>query len=66
MLMIWFFYQLIKKLHCLIPKIKTYLLKNLKLNLHADKIFIKTIASGVDFLGAGHFLGHHILRRSTR
>src|SRR6185503_2461304 len=39
----------------LIPKIADFLEENLKLQLHPDKLFIKTIYSGVDFLGWIHF-----------
>ena len=35
----------------LIPKISGFLEVNLKLNLHPDKLFIKTLSSGLDFLG---------------
>jgi len=34
--------------------------------LHPDKIFIKTIASGVDFLGMVNFSDYRILRTKTR
>ncbi|OGY55988.1 MAG: hypothetical protein A2912_03350 [Candidatus Buchananbacteria bacterium RIFCSPLOWO2_01_FULL_40_23b] len=39
-----------------------FLQSRLKLQLHPDKVFIKTIASGVDFLGWVHFSDHRILR----
>ncbi len=50
----------------LIPEIRTYLENQLKLNLHPDKVFIKTLASGVDFLGWIHFSDHRVLRTSTK
>ena len=50
----------------LLPKISDFLENNLKLQLHPDKIFIKTLASGVDFLGWVHFPYHRILRTSTK
>ncbi|HDQ22659.1 MAG TPA: hypothetical protein ENN28_01645 [Candidatus Uhrbacteria bacterium] len=50
----------------ILPEIKNFLQDSLKLNVHPDKIIIKTIASGVDFLGWGHFPDHRILRKSTR
>lgn len=53
-------------LESLIPKIKLFLIENLKLDLHPDKISIKTINSGVDFLGWVHFEKYRILRSSTR
>ena len=37
----------------LVSKINIFLLENLKLNLNPNKIFIKTLYSGVDFLGLG-------------
>lgn len=42
----------------LIQKIAEFLEKELKLLLHPDKLFIKTLASGVDFLGWVHFSNH--------
>ena len=39
---------------------------NLKLTLHPDKVFIKTIYSGVDFLGWINFSDHRILRGKTK
>ena len=50
----------------LIPKIADFLGENLKLKLHPDKIFIKTLYSGVDFLGWVHFTDHRVLRGATR
>ncbi len=50
----------------LLPKIGDYLSEELKLDLHPDKIFIKTISSGVDFLGWVHFTNHRVLRTSAR
>ena len=50
----------------IIPQISEFLLQKLKLCLHPDKIFIKTIASGVDFLGWVNFTDHRILRKKTR
>ena len=38
----------------------------LKLSLHPDKIFIKTYASGVDFLGWINFPKHAVLRTKTK
>ena len=43
-----------------------FLINQLKLFLHPDKVFIKTIASGVDFLGWMSFCDHWILRRKTK
>ncbi|MFA6273521.1 MAG: reverse transcriptase/maturase family protein [Candidatus Paceibacterota bacterium] len=46
--------------------IKDFFWNKLKLQIHPDKIFIKTIASGLDFLGWVHFPNHRVLRTSTR
>ena len=48
-----------------LPKIQTFLQTHLKLNLHPNKVFIKTLASGVDFLGWIHFPDHRVLRTTT-
>ena len=50
----------------LLLKISDFLEKELKLQLHPDKVFIKTIASGVDFLGWVHFPKHRVLRTTTK
>ena len=50
----------------LLPKLSAFLGGRLKLSLHPDKVFIKTLASGVDFLGWVHFPGHRVLRTSTK
>jgi len=50
----------------LIISIQNFLKTNLKLDLHPEKIFIKTFASGVDFLGWVNFPDHRILRTSTK
>jgi len=49
-----------------IPKIQEFLQSNLKLTLHPDKVFIKTISSGVDFLGWLTFPDHRLLRTKTK
>ncbi len=46
--------------------IEEFLGKCLKLTLHPNKVFIKTLASGVDFLGWVHFPDHRVLRTVTR
>jgi len=38
----------------------------LKLTIHPNKIYLKTLASGVDFLGWVHFPYHRVLRTSTK
>ena len=50
----------------IVPQIATFLDKSLKLSLHPDKVFIKTLASGVDFLGWVHFTHHRVLRTVTK
>ncbi|MEK7643462.1 MAG: reverse transcriptase/maturase family protein [Patescibacteria group bacterium] len=53
-------------LKVILPKISNYLWERLRLQLHPDKVFIQTFASGVDFLGWLHFPYHRILRTVTR
>src|SRR3989344_6103501 len=48
-----------------LPKISQFLEEKLKLQLHPDKVFIKTLASGIDFLGWVHFPRHRVLRTTT-
>lgn len=50
----------------ILPKIHDFLEDNLKLSLHPDKVFIKTVSSGVDFLGWVHFPDHRVLRTTTK
>ena len=47
-------------------KIQSFLKERLKLSLHPNKVYIKTIASGVDFLGWVHFPHHRVLRTVTK
>ena len=54
------------ELENLILSIRTFLSERLKLELHPQKVFIKTLASGVDFLGWAHFPDHRILRTATK
>lgn len=53
-------------LESLLPKIRVFLKIQLKLSLHPDKVFIKTFASGVDFMGWVQYPHHRILRTSTK
>lgn len=55
-----------KYLENLIPKISKFLSEKLRLSLHPNKVFIKTLASGVDFLGWIHFPNHRVLRTATK
>ena len=54
------------KLEEILRYIAVFLREKLSLELHQDKVFIKTIASGVDFLGWVHFHDHRVLRTSTK
>lgn len=54
------------RLEELLSKMGDFLEERLKLNLHPDKIFIKTLNSGVDFLGWVHFPDHRVLRTTTK
>jgi len=49
-----------------IPIIRDFLISRLKLTLHPNKVFIKTLVSGVDFLGWVHFPDHRVLRTTTK
>lgn len=53
-------------LQTLVPRIAEFLEGRLKLTLHPDKVFIKTLSAGVDFLGWVHFPDHRVLRTSTK
>lgn len=46
--------------------IQAFLMKELRLELHPAKIMLKTVASGVDFLGWVHFPDHRVLRAVTK
>ena len=49
-----------------LAKMTEFLENKLKLQMHPDKVYIKTIASGVDFLGWVQFPHHRVLRTSTK
>lgn len=49
-----------------IPLIQNFLQTNLQLSLHPKKILLKTVASGMDFLGWVHFQDHRVLRTKTK
>ena len=61
-----FFSQDRAGLEGLVPVISGFLEERLKLTIHPKKIFIKTLASGVDFLGWVHFPYHRVLRTKTK
>ncbi|TSC91607.1 MAG: Uncharacterized protein CEN90_405 [Parcubacteria group bacterium Licking1014_17] len=50
----------------IIQPVSEYLEQKLNLRLHPQKIFIKTLSSGIDFLGWITFPNHRILRTSTK
>lgn len=50
----------------LLPIVETFLETTLRLRLHPDKVSIRTVASGVDFLGWVHFPNHRVLRTATK
>jgi hypothetical protein len=50
----------------LVPKIADFLKEELNLQLHPNKLFVKTFSSGLDFLGWVHFPNHRVLRTSTK
>lgn len=49
-----------------LAKMDGFLKEKLKLTLHEDKVYIKTYASGVDFLGWVHFPCHRQIRTTTK
>lgn len=55
-----------KYLEQCLPNIKTFLSKKLKLQLHENKVFIKRLSSGIDFLGWVIFPKYQVLRTSTK
>ena len=55
-----------KWLESILSKISVFLEDKLKLSLHPDKVYIKTLASGMDFLGWVHFPDHRVLRSATK
>ena len=54
------------RLEELLPKLGDFLKEWLVLELHPDKIFMRTFASGVDFLGWVNFAKHRVLRTTTK
>lgn len=55
-----------KYLENLIPEIREFLIKELKLTLHPTKISLRTVSVGIDFFGWKHFTDHSILRQTTQ
>ncbi|MDE2021755.1 MAG: group II intron reverse transcriptase domain-containing protein [Patescibacteria group bacterium] len=50
----------------LLPRMDSFLHERLRLTLHPDKISLRTLASGVDFLGWVHFPDHRVMRTTTK
>jgi retron-type reverse transcriptase len=61
-----FFSDVKDDLMALRPKLEEFLNGHLKLYLHPKKTFIKTLASGVDFLDWVQFSDHRVLRTATK
>jgi retron-type reverse transcriptase len=53
-------------LQALTPRIERFLAERLSLSLHPNKVFVRTTASGVDFLGWVHFHDYRVLRTATK
>lgn len=47
-------------------RLEEFLCLHLRLSLHSEKTFLKTLASGVDFLGWVQFSEHKVLRTTTK
>jgi RNA-directed DNA polymerase len=50
----------------ILPKMGDFLQERLNLDLHSRKVSIRTLSSGVDFLGWVHFPDHRVLRTATK
>lgn len=55
-----------RRLEWFMFEVAAFLETYLRLNLHPNKTKIKTLASGVDFLGWVHFPDHRVLRTTTK
>ncbi|PIR60356.1 MAG: hypothetical protein COU68_02700, partial [Candidatus Pacebacteria bacterium CG10_big_fil_rev_8_21_14_0_10_45_6] len=53
-------------LEVLLPQVEQFLFDTLNLTLHPNKVHMKTLYSGIDFLGWVHFPKHRVLRTSTK
>jgi len=53
-------------LEALVTSLADFLEQRLRLSLHPEKLFIKTLYSGVDFLGWINFSNHRVPRTSTK
>lgn len=54
------------ELIAIIPKIESFLARELKLTLNPYKVSIKSLNSGIDFLGWVNFPHHKVLRTTTK
>jgi RNA-directed DNA polymerase len=50
----------------ILVQMERFLTEKLKLQLHENKVYVKTFASGVDFLGWIHFPYHRQIRTTTK
>ena len=50
----------------IISPIRTFLQERLNLTLHPQKMYLRTLASGMDFLGWVHFPYYRVLRTATK
>jgi hypothetical protein len=55
-----------KQIGNILDEIKNFLWQRLRLKLHPNKISIRTVSSGNDYLGWVHFPDHTILRTYTK
>ena len=55
-----------QELESLLGPVSNFLAGSLNLELHSDKVSIRTLGSGVDFLGWVNFPDHRVLRPVTR
>ena len=53
-------------LHDILPRVNKFLQDKLKLKLHPNKVSIRQLHQGVDFLGYVVFLKHQLVRSKTR
>ncbi|MBU0613344.1 reverse transcriptase/maturase family protein [Patescibacteria group bacterium] len=50
----------------IIKPVQRFLSEKLQLQIHPEKTFLRTLASGVDFIGTAHFTKHRVLRTKTK
>ena len=55
-----------QELGAILPRIRSFLKSKLHLQLHPSKVSLRTLASGIDFLGLAHFPDYRVLRTVTR